>query len=290
MPAPKAQVDTGLARFGTSSFSSPDWVGPFYPKGTDPGDFLRHYAKQFDTVEVDSTYYAIPSETVVDGWGKKTPEGFLLSCKFPRSIVHGGDGAQPDSEKLLTAEHTYRERDEFLEVIGRLGDRLGTLVLQFPYFSRNAFAAPEAFFDRLDDFLADLPADFDYAVEIRNRNWITPEFAHLCRGHDAAMVLVDQAWMPHGDEIEERFDPVTGHAVYVRLIGDRKEIEAITQRWDVEVVDRKERLARWANFLARIVRKGVPVQVYVNNHYAGHAPTTTRRLQEMFEAAMRRPR
>src|SRR5206468_3839445 len=78
----------GLVRFGTSSFSSEDWVGPFYPPGTAPGDFLRHYAHAFDTVEVDATYYAVPSARTVDGWVAKTPEGFLLAAKFPRSIVH----------------------------------------------------------------------------------------------------------------------------------------------------------------------------------------------------------
>jgi uncharacterized protein YecE (DUF72 family) len=289
MPTPQAKVDPALARFGTASFSSRDWVGPFYPEGTSPGDYLAYYARHFDTVEIDATYYAIPDANTVAGWAAKTPDDFLISCKFPRTIVHGGEGPQPDRGKLLLPE-TYRDRDEFLETISRLGPRLGTLVLQFPYFSRNAFDTAQAFYDRLDDFLTDLPPDFRYGVEIRNRAWLTPDFAHLCRGHGVSMVLVDQAWMPHGDEIEERFDPVTGSAMYVRLIGDRKEIEAITQKWDVEVVDRKERLARWANFLARLVRKGVPTLVYVNNHYAGHAPTTTRRLKEMFEDALSQPR
>jgi uncharacterized protein YecE (DUF72 family) len=265
-------------------------VGPFYPDGTPPGGFLSYYATQFDTVEVDATYYAVPDESTVDGWVEKTPEGFVLSAKFPRSIVHAGDGPQPDGAKLLTSDHTYRERDEFLEVISRLGSRLGSLVLQFPYFSKNAFAEPGKFLDRLDGFLTDLAPGFHYAVEIRNRGWLTPEFAHLCREHDASMVLVDQAWMPHGDELEEQFDIVTSHPAYVRLLGDRKEIEAITQRWDVEVVDRKERLERWANFLVRIMRRGAPVLVYVNNHYAGHAPSTTRRLRELFQRAAERPR
>jgi uncharacterized protein YecE (DUF72 family) len=290
MPAPKRQVDPSMVRFGTCSFSSTDWVGPFYPEGTSPGDFLRYYATQFDTVEVDATYYAVPDESTVDGWVEKTPENFVLSSKFPRSIVHAGDGPHPDAAKLLLPDHTYRERDEFLDVISRLGSRLGTLVLQFPYFSKNAFAHPGPFLDRLHGFLVDLPPGFRYAVEIRNRGWFTPEFAHLCREHDVSMVLVDQAWMPHGDELEERFDIVTSHPAYIRLLGDRKEIEAITHRWDVEVVDRKERLQRWANFLVRAMRRGAPVLVYVNNHYAGHAPSTVRRLQELFQAATDRHR
>jgi len=285
MAEAQTQLDASLVRFGTSSFSSPDWVGPFYPEKTSPGDFLRHYATEFDTVEIDATYYAIPSKQTVDGWVEKTPENFLISAKMPQSIVHAGDGPQPNADVLLT-EKTFAERDLFLETIGRLDSRLGTLLLQFPYFSKNAFDSADEFFERLDDFLTDLPPEFRYAVEIRNRNWVTPEYAHLLRGQGVSMVLVDQGWMPHADEIEDRFNLFTSNLAYIRLLGDRKEIEAITQSWDTEVIDRRERLQRWSNFLVRTLRRGIPTVVYVNNHYAGHAPTTVRRLVQMFEKAL----
>lgn len=275
-------------RFGCSSFSSADWVGPFYPEGTAPGDFLRFYAQHFDTVEVDATYYAVPRTSVVDGWREKTPENFLLSAKFPRTIVHAGEGPTPDRDEVLVGDRALGDRDLFLERMQRLGSRLGPLVLQFPYFGKKVFDGPEEFLERLDGFLAELPAEFDYAVEVRNRGWLSPELAHLCRSHDAILVLVDQAWMPHGDEVIDRFDPVTSKRTYVRLLGDRKEIEAITKTWDTEVIDRRERLERWARFLVRMQRRGVGSLVYVNNHYAGHAPTTTRRLQEMVAQARAR--
>jgi len=288
-PLSRATPSEATVRFGCSSFSSDDWVGSFYPEGTAPRDFLRIYAQQFDTVEVDATYYAIPRASVVDGWVDKTPDGFLLSAKFPKSICHAGEGAMPDGRKVL-APATYADRDAFLEVMSRLGDRQGPLVLQFPYFSKAAFSDQRAFLDRLDRFLTDLPAEFEYAVEIRNRTWVGPDLAHLLRRHRVTMVLVDQAWMPHGDEVEQQFNVVTGPKVYVRLLGDRKEIEAITKTWDTEVIDRRERLRRWALFLGRHVRQGHPTLVYVNNHYAGHAPTTVRRLMEMFDAEMKNPR
>lgn len=285
-PLPKTNDETSI-RFGCSSFSSDDWVGPFYPKGSVPRDYLRLYAQHFDTVEVDATYYAIPRPQVVDGWVDKTPEGFLLSAKFPKSICHAGEGPMPDGTKVLVPDATHGERDAFLEVMARMGDRLGPLVLQFPYFSKAVFSEAKVFFDRLEKFIEDLPAEFEYAVEIRNRTWVGPDLAHLLRRHRVSMVLVDQAWMPHGDEVEQQFDVVTGPQVYVRLLGDRKEIEAITKTWDTEVIDRRERLKRWATFCSRHVRQGHPTLVYVNNHYAGHAPTTVRRLMEMVEAEMK---
>lgn len=272
-----------LIKFGTSSFSSKDWIGPFYPNGTPPGEFIRFYSEQFDTVEVDSTYYRIPSKQIVESWIRKTPDDFIFAAKFPRSIVHAGNGPKPDTNAILIPEKTYVERDKFLEVISHLGNRLGPLILQFPYFSKKDFEKLEPFMERLDRFLDDLPKQYKYGVEIRNRNWLNESFADLCRKHDVAMVLVDQAWMPHGDEIAERFDPITTDFSYIRLLGDRKEIESFTKKWDREVIDRKERLQRWSKLLANLDHSGVRTYVYVNNHYAGHGPATLRRLREMFE-------
>jgi len=270
-------------RFGTSSFSSKDWLGNFYPEGTPPGEFLRLYAQRLDTVEVDATYYAIPSARTVEGWIARTPEHFLITAKFPRSIVHGGEGARPDHRVLLLPDTTYKDRDAFLGVMSRLGPRLGPLILQFPYLSRSVFRTASEFFARLDLFMGDLPPDFRYGIEIRNRNWISPELTALCRRHNSALVLVDQAWMPHPDELEAGLDPVTTDFVYIRLLGDRKEIEAVTQSWNREVVNRQDRLMRWADYLRALRDRGLPVLVYVNNHYAGHAPTTVERLRRLYE-------
>lgn len=275
-------------QFGTSSFSSTDWVGPFYPEGTAPAAFLSLYSQQFSTVEIDSTYYAIPAVATVESWVQKTPEGFMISAKFPRSIVHGSDDAKPDPNLILDPDKTYPIRDHFLEVMGHLGTRLGPLVLQFPFFSKNVFTSREPFLARLDRFLADLPTGFRYGVEIRNRQWLDADFADLLKRHRVALVLVDHAWMPHGDEIEKLFDPVTTDFAYIRLLGDRKQIEAITKTWDKEVVDREENLTRWSAFLLRLALREVDTYAYVNNHYAGHAPATARRLRESYEAARKR--
>jgi uncharacterized protein YecE (DUF72 family) len=272
---------------GTSSFSSKDWAGSFYPEGIKPAEFLRYYSQQFNTVEIDATYYSVPSERTLQSWVYNTPEDFIISAKFPRAIVHAGDGSKPDANAVLTPDATYEIRDRFLEIISGLGKRLGTLVLQFPYFSRQHFSSGKLFYERLNTFLDDLPNGFSYGVEIRNRNWLKPEFADLLRKHNVTMVLADQAWMPHGDEVEQMFDPVTSDHLYVRLIGDRKEIEAITKTWEKEVIDRTDSLMRWAAMLTRMYRRQVNSLVYINNHYAGHAPATVRTLSKMVDEAIK---
>lgn len=278
-----------LVRFGTSSFSSKDWVGPFYPQGMQPAGFLTHYAKHFDAVEIDATYYAIPRPRVVDGWVDKTPDGFAICAKFPRSIVHAGQKAMPDPARVLMPEATYDDRDDFLSVMRRLGDRLDTLLIQFPYFNRKVFPSPGPFLERLDVFLRDLPKDgFSYAVEIRNKAWLKPELAGILSRHGVSSTLVDQAWMPHGDEHMQRVDTDTGPVRYVRLLGDRKRIEALTKTWDEEVIDHARSMERWARLLAASMEQGRRTLVFVNNHYAGHAPTTVRRLRSMFVDALAR--
>ena len=92
-------------RLGTSSWSSEDWVGVFYRPGTPTANFLGEYARHFDTVEVDSTYYRSPSPPMVKNWRERTPPGFLFAAKFPRAITH---------DKILVACNT--EVDEFLNV------------------------------------------------------------------------------------------------------------------------------------------------------------------------------
>lgn len=275
-------VKFDLVHFGTSSFSSKDWIGPFYKKGTRPMEFLRYYAMQFDAVEIDSTYYSIPSEYTIDGWLEKTPEDFHICAKFPRAIVHAGKDKMPDAKRILDRDATYGERDFFLAAMSRLNGSLGPLLIQFPYFSKQIFSYKDVFFERLDRFLGDLPKDFRYAVEIRNRHWLKPDFADMCRKHKVALVLADQAWMPHGDQVFEWFDPITADFSYVRLLGNRKEIEEITTTWEKEVIDRTDMLKRWAEVLKRLADRNVETFVFANNHYAGHAPATARKLREMF--------
>ncbi len=272
-----------LVRFGTSSFSWKDWVGPFYPQSMAPGAFLNYYATQFDTVEVDATYYAIPNARLVDGWASKVPDGFLLSCKFPKSIIHAGETYKPDPTKIMQPDATYEDRDEFLEVMSRMGPKLSTLLIQFPYFNRATFPSDGPFLERLDPFLRDLPKErFKYVVEIRNKQWLKPDLTDVLGRHGVGLALVDQAWMPHGDHVVEKLDWNTGDHAYIRLLGDRKEIEKLTKTWEKEVLFHDKRMERWAKLIAQMMEQGIRTLVYVNNHYAGHAPSTVRRLRDLF--------
>ena len=274
---------TGRLRLGTSSWGEKGWVGPFYPAGTAPRDFLGYYATCFDTVEADNTYYAVPGQELVAGWRRKTPEGFTLSAKFPRSIVHGGKGPRPDPDRVLALEATARDRETFLARMAGLGERCGPLVLQFPYFNRSVFAGPGEFLERLARYLEVLPTELRYAVEVRNKGWYGEPLLELLSSHGVALVWVEHPYLPPPWRLAEDLDLVTADFVYARLIGDRKATDALTKTFDALVLDRSEQLLRWADLLGSVRARVPEVFAYANNHYAGHGPATIRELARLLQ-------
>lgn len=256
-------------RIGTCGWSYPEWKGVFYSDGLASGDFLSHYAERYAVVEVDSTFYRPPSVKMVEGWRDKTPEGFGFSLKVPQTITH---------EKIL--RHCEGELAGFLAAVRLLENKLLCCVLQFNYFNRSAFTSLDQFLERLDPFLAAWPKDVPVAVEVRNKAWMTQKLADCLRLHQAAWVLPDQAWMPAPLSVVQKLDVVTGPFAYVRLLGDRAAVDALTKSLDHIVIDRSEQLAADAEAIQRL-REHVPVLTFVNNHFAGYAPETLQRLQEL---------
>ena len=102
---------------GTQGWSYPSWEGPFYPAGTTNKEYLPEYAKHFDTVELDTTFYAIPRGTTIAGWRERTPDGFRFAAKFPKVVTH---------EKEL--REAGLEANVFVEAMAGLGDKLGPLL------------------------------------------------------------------------------------------------------------------------------------------------------------------
>jgi uncharacterized protein YecE (DUF72 family) len=229
-----------------------------------PADYLNYYAQQFNTVEIDSTWYGPPTERTVRNWHARTPEDFVISAKVPQIITH---------ERCL--EGCEEEMHSFLKVMEVLGPKLGVLLFQFPYFNQQTFPTGEPFLALLERFLKQLPAGFEFAVEVRNKTWITPKFRDLLAGHKVAMAMIDHPWMPTPNElVNSEQDLLTTDFAYVRLLGDRYAIEEKTKTWEKEVVDRTQELQDWTTACEQIIRRGKNVFVYINNHFSGHAPAT----------------
>jgi uncharacterized protein YecE (DUF72 family) len=232
-------------------------------------------AQHYPVVEVDSTSYRAPSRKMVEGWRERTPPGFGFSLKVPQSITH---------EKMLL--DCGQEVEAFLSAARLLGDRLLCCCLQFAYFNRGKFSSLNAFLDRLEPFLAAWPADVPFAVEVRNKNWMTPALADCLRRHNAVWVLPDQVWMPSPLSVVQRpdLDVVTASFAYLRLLGDREAVDALTMTLDHIVIHRGPEVEMGARAI-QVLQQRVPVVAFVNNHYAGYAPETVRQLAALTHAA-----
>ncbi|HEV8061883.1 MAG TPA: DUF72 domain-containing protein [Gemmataceae bacterium] len=252
---------------GTCGWSYRDWSDVFYPKKLRAGQYLTYYAEHYRVVEVDSTFYHAPGRKTVEGWRDKTPPGFGFSLKVPQSITH---------EKILV--DCKSELDGFLAAARLLNEKLLCCVLQFGYFNRTKFASGEAFLERLQPFLDIWPRDVPVAVEVRNKTWVTPTFLDCLRSRKVSFVLTDQAWMPAPMSLLEQFDAITGPLGYLRLLGDRTEVDKLTNTLNRVVIDRSEQIRQDAQVI-KLLQKSVPVLVFVNNHFAGYAPQTIQELQ-----------
>ena len=241
-------------RLGTSGWSYADWVGPFFPEGTKSAQYLREYARKLNTVEIDSTFYGIPKAGTVERWSRETPAHFEFAAKFPQRVTH--EGALRDS---------IDEARSFVERMALLGDKLGPLLLQFPYGFKSDSHAD------LDALLAALPPGYRYAVEVRHKSWLKDAFYDMLRAHGVALALIDHPWMPV-------LDTVTADFTYVRWLGDRRNVES---DFSYIRIDRTKELARWLEILERIAADGLVVYGYFNNHYAGHSPASLGMFQNL---------
>jgi uncharacterized protein YecE (DUF72 family) len=259
-------------RIGTSAFTAEGWEGTFYPKGIQPREQLSYYATQFDTVELDNTFYRTPALSTVKGWYAKTPPGFIFAEKVPQVITH---------EKVLV--DCDEDLKHFLETMEALREKLGPLLFQFGYFNKSKFKSGAEFLARLKPFLKRLPKGFQYAVEIRNKYWLDAKFADLLREHGVVLALIDQSWVPRAWEMKEKFDLITADFTYVRWLGDRKGIEEQTKTWDKTILDRRGALAHWAELFRQFVTRNLKLFAYANNHYAGHGPGTVRLFRQLYD-------
>ncbi|HEX9428153.1 MAG TPA: DUF72 domain-containing protein [Candidatus Polarisedimenticolia bacterium] len=264
-------------RLGSSSWSAPSWEGAFYPVGTPAADYLAFYAREFDTVEIDATFYRAPTLKMVQTWRDRTPPGFLFAAKIPQVITH---------EKML--ESCGEELGSFLRVMEPLGDKLGPLVFQFRYFRKDEFPVPGPFLERLERFLPALPSGMRFVVEVRNKSFVTERLLELLRRHRVALALIDHPWFPRVDQLLKKAGALTADFCYVRWLGDRHAIEAKTTRWDALVVDRAAEMNAWATALRPIVESR-PVLGYFSNHYAGYAVGSIRRFREIWNGAAGAP-
>jgi uncharacterized protein YecE (DUF72 family) len=238
-------------RIGCSGWNYGHWRERVYPKGLPPRRWLEHYATLFDTVEVNNTFYRLPTRAAVAGWVEGSPPGFVFAAKASRYLTH---------IKRLTdldrgAQRFYEQLEPLVE-----SPKMGPVLWQLPAnFHRND--------ERLADALEALPRG-RHCFEFRHASWFVPEVYELLRAHDAALVIGDSPQRPF------QAHELTADWTFVRFHhGSRGRNGNYSDR---ELEEWAERVDAW--------RRRVDVYAYFNNDWEGYAVKNGVRLKELLDA------
>ncbi len=234
-------------RIGTSGWHYPHWRGHYYPPDLPTDKWLAWYARDFDCVEVNNTFYQLPSAETIAHWCEQTPETFMFTVKASRLITH--------LKKLKDCQSPLAV---FLERITLLGPRLGPILFQLP--PRWHINLP-----RLESFLQLLPNHYQYSFEFRDPSWHRPEVYDLLRSHQIGWCLFDLA----GQQAPEI---ITSNLVYVRLHGPGA---AYSGSYDTVVLE------RWAAKILGWASAGRHVHVFFDNDQAGYAVINAKGLLKL---------
>lgn len=248
---------------GTSGYSFADWVGPFYPLGTRASEFLPHYARHFDAVEVNSTYYGIPKPQVLERMAARTPEDFRFVVKLHRSMTH---------------EHSLDPATvgEFLQAIEPLkqAGKYDGLLAQFPWaFQRTV--AHRRFLATLRERLEPEPL----FVEFRHDSWLTPDLEASLREHQVGFCAVDEP------RLRGLMPPValqTTDDAYIRFHGRNAANwwgRGAGDRYDYDY--RRDELQEWVGKIRELAERARRIYLFFNNCHAGQAARSAKLMQDL---------
>ena|SRR5713226_7378607 len=232
-------------RVGTSGYNYPEWKGTFYPADLPASKMLAYYVERFRTVEINATFYRMPTAKTLAAWRDAAPDGFTFVLKAPQRITH--------MARLRDVDEPLRY---FCETARTLGPRLGPFLFQLPPNFKKAA-------DRLGDLCAKLPPDLRAAFEFRHGSWFDEEVYALLRAKNAALCIA---------ETEDGATPTVATADwgYLRLRA-------------VEYSD--DDLARWIATIQRLGAGWRDAFVFFKHEDAGTGPALARRLTALLERA-----
>ena len=244
--------------FGCSGWSYDGWKEHFYPVDLENKYWLSYYSQIFDFVEIDSTFYRIPSSFMVNNWSKRTPDNFKFAVKFPKIVTH---------DKRL--KDVKKDIEKFYDAMEPLYDKILVFLLQLPPSLQIAEGL-----DLIKNLQYLLDPSFRYAIEVRHHSWFNELFYNYLKEKNYCLV-----WSQRDVLITPPV--VTTDFVYLRLIGDR----SIDERDFGKIQkDRIKEIQLRTNKLKDIQNNEKDVKtaiVAANNHYVGFGPMTVQLFGEM---------
>ncbi len=244
---------------GTSGWDYDDWVGPFY---TSPRGLFTQYARIFDTTEINSTFYSMPSPAFLRNLASRAPKGFVFSLKLYKGITHKG---------LLRPQVVRDELNAFLRAVDEIKVRgkLGAVLVQMPPRSREEIPW-------FQDFLSILPSGYRFAVEFRHPSWLSEDVLEALRRRGVAYTVVDEPLLP--PEVH-----VTADFSYIRWHGRGQ------RPWYYYHYSEEE-LKKWVPRINQLSTQVRVIYGYFNNHFRGYAPHNALQMLSLLGMANRRQR
>lgn len=258
----------GEIRIGTSGFSYDDWRGYFYPEDIQKGEMLSYYAGRFNTVEVNSTYYAIPSAITFARMTEKTPEGFRFAVKAYKDLTHSD---RADIE-------TFRRFVSALRPLVASG-KLGCVLAQYPWSFKKSVGNTDRL-KELSEFLSEMPV----VVEFRNASWVSDDTFDLLRALGLGFCCVDE---PRLKGLMPPISIATSAVGYVRFHGRNAgkwwQHEQPWERYDYLYTEGELRM--WVPRIKQLAVETEHAYVFFNNHYQGKAAQNAQMMVKMLEMA-----
>ena len=285
-------------KIGTCSWKFDSWKGLFYDssKTYRPDDYLPEYAQYLDTVEIDQWFWSLfpggirlPDIGTVKTYAESVPDDFIFTVKAPNSLTlthfytkqtrKYAEYAGKSNKYFLDNELLER----FLERLTLMESKLGPIMFQFEYLNKKKMPSKDVFFERFNEFIVRAPAGFQYAIEIRNPNYLSSAFFDFLKEHNLGYVYLEGYYMPHIGEVFDKFKPETADFSIIRLHGgDRLEMETETRgHWSQLIAPKPKGLEAAARIVRENQSQKVLTFVNINNHFEGSAPLTVERFLDV---------
>lgn len=240
----------GNIHIGTSGWHYKDWVGSYYPKELKQREWLPYYTNDFDTTEINNSFYRLPNIETVRDWTEKVPDHFRFSPKFSRYLTQ--------MKKLKDPEDPFKR---FFTVFEPMLQKLGVVLLQLP----PQFPYNEERTKRVFELISEYYSEYKFAMEVRHDSWINDSYLRLLEEHDIAFTISQQGvgW-PYGEYL-------TAKHVYVRFHGPEKLFAS--PYTDEMMQEYAGKIKTWA-------KKGHDVWVYFNNDWYTYAIKNAKTLMQ----------
>jgi uncharacterized protein YecE (DUF72 family) len=236
-----------MVYIGTSGWTYKSWANAFYPSGLPAADQLKFYASKFPAVEINRSFYRLPTETAFAGWRRQAPPGFMYAMKGSRAVTH-----------FKRLRPGARSLDLLLDRSRALHEHLGPILWQLPPTLKKDS-------DRLRGFLQTLDRGFRHAIEFRHPSWLSDDVFELLKEHRVAQVALSSQAMPMRLEITAKFIYVRFHGLAGGAAHDYSDNE----------------LRPWAKFLRGSAEEHLPAFVFFNNDANSRAPQNAQRLMQL---------